>query len=68
MTVSGPLRTRVLELLRPSEKWVVFVGPYEHHSNILTWQQSLAEVVEVPLDESGGVDLDFLEGELKSER
>jgi selenocysteine lyase/cysteine desulfurase len=25
-------------------RWVVFTGPYEHHSNLLSWRQSLAEV------------------------
>lgn len=39
--------------LRP----VVLLGPYEHHSNELPWVESVAEVVEVDLDESGRVDL-----------
>ena len=40
---------------------VVFVGPYEHHSNEISWRESLATVVEVDLDADGGVDLDHLE-------
>ncbi|HKK71115.1 MAG TPA: aminotransferase class V-fold PLP-dependent enzyme [Candidatus Krumholzibacteria bacterium] len=40
---------------------VVFVGPYEHHSNEVTWREGLAEVVEVDLDDDGGVDLHHLE-------
>jgi len=40
---------------------VVFVGPYEHHSNEISWRQSLAETVEVQLDASGHVDLAHLE-------
>jgi len=40
---------------------VVFVGPYEHHSNEVTWRQGLATVVEVDLAEDGGVDLAHLE-------
>ncbi|XP_066381498.1 uncharacterized protein [Miscanthus floridulus] len=35
------------QLLRAEERWVVFVGPYEHHSNLLSWRQSLADVVEI---------------------
>ena len=27
---------------------VVFVGPHEHHSNILPWRESCAVVVEIP--------------------
>ncbi len=36
---------------------VVFVGPYEHHSNEISWRQGMATVVEVGLDASGGIDL-----------
>jgi selenocysteine lyase/cysteine desulfurase len=40
---------------------VVFVGPYEHHSNELSWRQSLATTIEVRLDANGQVDLAHLE-------
>jgi selenocysteine lyase/cysteine desulfurase len=40
---------------------IVFVGPYEHHSNEISWRQSLATTVEARLDASGDVDLDHLE-------
>ncbi|MBT8039101.1 MAG: aminotransferase class V-fold PLP-dependent enzyme [Gammaproteobacteria bacterium] len=40
---------------------VVFVGPYEHHSNEISWRESLATVVEVDLAEDGSVDLSHLE-------
>jgi len=40
---------------------VVFVGPYEHHSNELTWRQSLAKSIEVRLDAAGNIDLAHLE-------
>ena len=40
---------------------VVFVGPYEHHSNEISWRQNLATVVEVGLDGHGGLDLAHLE-------
>lgn len=46
----------VNEAARP----VVFIGPYEHHSNILPWRESKAEVVEIPEAAEGGVDLDAL--------
>jgi len=45
---------------------VVFVGPYEHHSNEVTWRQGLATVVEVNLADDGSVDLAHLESLLKS--
>lgn len=40
---------------------VVFVGPYEHHSNEVTWREGLATVVEVELDSNGQIDLHLLE-------
>jgi len=40
---------------------VVFIGPYEHHSNEISWRESLATTVDVRLDASGGVDLEHLE-------
>lgn len=40
---------------------VVFVGPYEHHSNEVSWRESLATVIEVPLGADGGIDMAALE-------
>ncbi|OIQ43769.1 MAG: aminotransferase class V [Roseobacter sp. MedPE-SW] len=40
---------------------VVFVGPYEHHSNILPWRESKAKVVAIPEARDGGIDLDVLQ-------
>ncbi len=44
---------------------VVFVGPYEHHSNELPWRESIADVIEIPEDAGGQVDLAALETELE---
>jgi len=44
---------------------VVFVGPYEHHSNEISWRENLASVVEVNLDSQGAIDLDHLESLLQ---
>jgi len=35
---------------------LVIVGPYEHHSNILPWRESGAEVIEIPEAATGGPD------------
>ena len=43
---------------------VVFVGPYEHHSNELPWRESIADVVEINEDSDGQIDLTELEGRL----
>ncbi|XP_038057348.1 probable cysteine desulfurase [Patiria miniata] len=44
---------------------VVFVGPYEHHSNLLPWRETAAEVVRIPENGDGLVDMNCLEAELK---
>lgn len=47
---------------------VVFVGPYEHHSNEVTWREGLATVVEVDLDANGALDLAHLDDLLQDPR
>ena len=62
----------ILELRVPGRRWttgtacaadpaaerpVVFVGPYEHHSNELPWRESIAEIVAIGEDADGHVDL-----------
>ncbi|MFO7571629.1 MAG: aminotransferase class V-fold PLP-dependent enzyme [Gaiellaceae bacterium] len=47
------------------ERPVVFVGPFEHHSNELPWRESIADVVEIHEDADGHVDLAMLEAELE---
>lgn len=66
ITTPSIMRERVLKTLRSEERWVVFVGPYEHHSNLLSWRQSLAEVVEIGLDENGLIDMKSLRQQLES--
>jgi selenocysteine lyase/cysteine desulfurase len=55
---------RVLELPR-RERPVVFIGPYEHHSNELPWRESVAEVVVIGEDRDGRLDVEDLEHELR---
>lgn len=40
---------------------VVLVGPYEHHSNLLPWRESGAEVIEIPEAPAGGPDMAVME-------
>jgi selenocysteine lyase/cysteine desulfurase len=50
--------------IAPEERPVVFIGPYEHHSNELPWRESIADVVTIDEDADGHVDLSQLEAEL----
>ncbi|MDH6580528.1 aminotransferase class V-fold PLP-dependent enzyme [Kitasatospora sp. MAP5-34] len=67
----------ILDLHRPSQlsarygspvpehdRPVVFVGPYEHHSNELPWRESIADVVVIGEDSTGRIDQDELRAQL----
>ena len=43
---------------------VVFVGPFEHHSNEIPWRESIADVITIPEDADGHIDITQLELEL----
>ncbi|MDZ7371131.1 MAG: aminotransferase class V-fold PLP-dependent enzyme [candidate division KSB1 bacterium] len=47
---------------------VVFISHMEHHSNQTSWEETIAEVVIVPPDERGLIDLNRVEDELKKYR
>ena len=57
-------RYRLTDVIPPGERPVVFIGPYEHHSNELPWRESIADVVTIPEDRDGLIDLGHLEAEL----
>jgi selenocysteine lyase/cysteine desulfurase len=46
----------------------VFIGPYEHHSNILIWREGIAETIEIGLNEEGTLDLDDLRIKVSDEK
>ena len=54
------LRSRIPLDQRP----VVFVGPFEHHSNELPWRESIADLVTIREDRDGYIDLEQLAVEL----
>ena len=51
-----------------SERPVVLIGPFEHHSNELPWRESIADLVTIPEDRDGLVDLEALEAALREHR
>ena len=60
---------RLLDLAGPcAERPVVFLGPYEHHSNELPWRESRADVVTIREDADGRIDVAHLEAELRPAR
>ena len=57
-------RHSLLQHIPAAERPVVFVGPFEHHSNEIPWRESIADVVVIPQDADGHIDLDLLRSAL----
>jgi selenocysteine lyase/cysteine desulfurase len=57
-------RYHLSEVIPDEERPVVFIGPYEHHSNELPWRESIADLVVIGEDSDGMIDQDHLAGEL----
>jgi selenocysteine lyase/cysteine desulfurase len=61
-------RYSLKEQIPSAERPIVFIGPYEHHSNELPWRESIADVVVIDEDSDGQIDLDLLEQSLECHR
>lgn len=53
-------RWHASSLVPVDQRPVVFIGPYEHHSNEVMWRECVADVVVIPQDLDGHVDLEVL--------
>jgi selenocysteine lyase/cysteine desulfurase len=58
-------RYHLTDAIPPDERPVVFIGPFEHHSNELPWRESIADVVKIGEDSDGHIDQAQLETELQ---
>ena len=56
------------DMIPPEERPVVFIGPFEHHSNELPWRESIADVVKIGEDADGHIDQVQLKAELEKYR
>ena len=63
--LKAPQGLRHFIQLPEAERPVVFVTHMEHHSNHTSWYETVADVVVVPPDKAGVVDLDAMEGLLQ---
>ena len=59
-------RYHLSDAIPAQERPVVFIGPFEHHSNELPWRESVADVVVIPQDADGHIDAAQLERELQT--
>ena len=57
-------RHKFLDLVPVASRPVVFIGPYEHHSNEIPWRESIADVVVIPLAQSGRLNTKMLQKKL----
>ena len=57
-------RYHLRDHIPPDERPVIFIGPFEHHSNELPWRESIGDLVTIHEDADGHVDLAHLEAEL----
>jgi len=53
-------RHRLSEQIPRDQRPVVFIGPFEHHSNEVPWRECVADVVTIPEDADGLIDLEVL--------
>ena len=51
-------------MIPADQRPVVFIGPFEHHSNELPWRESIADVVTIREDADGHIDQGQLAAEL----
>jgi selenocysteine lyase/cysteine desulfurase len=59
-------RYRLSDHIPADERPVVFIGPFEHHSNELPWRESIADVIRIPEDADGHIDQAVLEAQLEA--
>ena len=57
-------RYHLLERIPKEERPVVFIGPFEHHSNELPWRESIADLVTIEETADGHIDLGALDAAL----
>lgn len=54
--------------MKDIHKPLILVGPFEHHSNEISYREALCDIIRIPLDETGNVDLGFLKSTLEENK
>lgn len=68
MGIYIPPMTRQRYKIEPKNVPLIFVGPYEHHSNEISFREGLCEVIRIPLNSQDNIDLDYLKNELEKNK
>ncbi|CAD5112532.1 DgyrCDS1743 [Dimorphilus gyrociliatus] len=56
---------KLIHALNLDRSPVIFVGPYEHHSNLLPWREIGADIIRIKEDSQGAIDLNDLLEQLR---
>ena len=60
-----PPATKKRYKLNIESKPLVIIGPFEHHSNEVSFREGICDIIRVPLKSDDTLDLEFLEDKLK---
>jgi len=63
-----PPKTKERYKIDISNKPLVIIGPFEHHSNEVSFREALCDVIRIPLSSEGSADLEFLKKVLKENK
>lgn len=50
------------------EKPLIVIGPFEHHSNEISYREAICDTIRIPLDKTGNVDLEYLKKTLEENK
>ncbi len=56
-----PVTKNRIKNIEKVKKPLVIIGPFEHHSNEISYREGLCDIVRIPLNKKGTIDLKFLE-------
>jgi selenocysteine lyase/cysteine desulfurase len=60
----GMTKYGICTQIKPEDRPVVFIGPFEHHSNDVQWRETIADVVTIEETADGLIDLNDLKTQL----
>ncbi|XP_078658655.1 uncharacterized protein LOC144904007 isoform X1 [Branchiostoma floridae x Branchiostoma belcheri] len=58
--------TTLIDAMTFTKPPVIFVGPFEHHSNLLPWRELMPKVIRIDESSKGTLDLKQLDNQLKT--
>ena len=63
-----PPKTKQRYKIEVTNRPLVIVGPFEHHSNEVSFREALCDLIRIPLSKNGYTDLDVLKSVLEQNR